>query len=88
MLDPEYMGADAFAASCEAIAITGEPPLPESHLVVAVVPLDTHLERLLPEKIESLRLRLVAVRLRDKTVQVGMHHGASAGPPKTLIAPV
>jgi hypothetical protein len=76
VLDAQDVGADAFAAIGEAIAIALQTAFVQDDFVVAVGAVNGDSERLLVHAREALWLFLIAVCFRDQAVQVRLQHGA------------
>ncbi|HYY88930.1 MAG TPA: hypothetical protein VFA49_09040 [Chloroflexota bacterium] len=84
VFDAQDVGADAFAAESESVAIAPQLPVTQDHPVVAVGPVNVNRQGLLADELEPLGFGLIPVRLGDEAVQVGLQHGPLIAPPEQL----
>ncbi|TMF05277.1 MAG: hypothetical protein E6I52_03010 [Chloroflexi bacterium] len=68
VLDPQDVGADAFAAVREAIAVTLQTSFAEHHLVVSICAMHHDLQGILAGALEAFRLSLVAMGFGNQAV--------------------
>jgi hypothetical protein len=81
VLHAKNVRADALPTMRKAIAVANQVTLFQNHQVITIRTSHTHTQWVVADELESFGLGLVAMRLSDQAMQMGLHHEHVSEPP-------